>query len=640
MDVQWVTRMAPTKNTFYIIDFDSTFIKNEGLDELARTALQSKKNKDKVLSEIQELTKMGMDGRLSFDKSLAMRLSLLQAKKTHVIETAKRLKKGISKSIRENKIFFLENASHIYIVSGGFRELIIPVVQSYGIQADHVVANTFQYDKNGYVIGCDLDNPLAHARGKAQAIRKLKLKGNVIVIGDGYTDYEVRKLGVATKFIAFSENVLRDIVVNKADYVAANFDEALYHLGIRASHSYPKNRIKVVLFENIDNLAVQKFEKEGYTVEYHKKSLADDELINTIKDAQIIGVRSKTILDIHILEQCRHLHVVGSFCIGTDKIDLPYAGNRGIAVFNAPFSNTRSVVELVMGEIIMLSRNIFEKTKMLHAGVWDKSVAEAHEIRGKKLGIVGYGNIGSQLSIMAESLGMEVYYYDIADKLALGNAKKCSSLRELLKIADVVTIHVDGRSENRGFIGRREFGWMKRGAYFINTSRGIVVDIESLVEALAMGNVRNVAIDVYPTEPGANGYPFSSPLQKQPNVILTPHIAGPTVESQRNTAEYVSTKVIEYMNTGNTSMCLSLPQIYLTPQGNTHRILHIHQNVPGVLAQINKQISIFGANIEGQHLKTKDDVGYLIMDVNKKHDEGLISKLRSIKETIKLRMLY
>jgi len=632
--------MAQDKNTYYIIDFDSTFIKNEGLDELARTALKNKKNTSKILVEIHELTKLGMDGKLSFDKSLTMRLSLLQAKKTHVIETAKILKKSISKSIKENKRFFHENASHIYIVSGGFRELIIPVVQNFGIHADHVIANTFVYDKKGNVVGCDTDNPLVRKGGKLKVIRNLHLKGNVIVIGDGYTDYEVKKYGAATKFIAFSENVLRDIVANKADHVAPNFDEALYHLGIRASHSYPKNRIKAVLFENIDNLAVQQFEKEGYAVEYYKKSLPKEELIPAVANAQIIGVRSKTVLSEDVLKNSKHVHVVGAFCIGTDKIDIRSSAIRGIAVFNAPYSNTRSVVELVMAEIFMMHRNIVEKSNQLHAGIWDKSVGASHEIRGKKLGIVGYGNIGSQLSIMAESLCMEVYYFDIADKLALGNAKKCSSLRELLKIADVVSVHVDGRTENRGLIGRKEFAWMRKGAYFINASRGNIVDIDSLVAAMSSGQIRNVAIDVFPTEPSANGDRFTSPLLNYPNAILTPHIAGSTVESQRNIAEYVSTKIIDYINTGNTNMCLSLPQISLTSQGNTHRILHIHRNVPGVLAQINKHISTFGANIEGQHLKTKDDVGYLIMDVNTKYDEGLISKLRSIKETIKLRMLY
>ena len=319
---------------------------------------------------------------------------------------------------------------------------------------------------------------------------------------------------------------------------------------------------------------------------------------------------------------------------------LTEATRQGIAVFNAPFSNTRSVVELTIGAIIMLSRRAFEKSSLLHRGEWDKSAKGACEVRGKTLGLVGYGNIGSQLSVLAEAMGMRVLYFDLDEKLTLGNAARAASLEELLGAADYVSLHTDGRAENEGLFGSREFGAMKPGSFFINYARGKLVDLEALKSALESDHLAGAAVDVFPSEPSANGPGFSSPLQGVKNVILTPHIGGSTSEAQRNIAEFVAQKLVDYVNTGATAGCVNLPQIALPPQVGAHRFLHIHKNVPGVMAQINRIIADTDCNVEGQYLKTNEQVGYVITDVDKAYDNRLVEALKGIEETIRFRVLY
>jgi len=408
----------------------------------------------------------------------------------------------------------------------------------------------------------------------------------------------------------------------------------------RQTTSYPKSKIKVLLLENISQKAVVKFEKEGYPVEYFEKSLDEKNLQKKIKDTFILGIRSKTEITPHVLEKAPKLLTVGAFCIGTNQIDLITAAKRGVAVFNAPYSNTRSVVELVLGEIIMLARGVMEKNNKLHSGDWDKSAKGSVEVRGKTLGIIGYGNIGSQLSVLAENLGMKVYFYDIVEKLALGNAKKCLTLKELLKISDFVSVHVDGRPENKNLIGQREFQQMKNGVCFLNASRGSIVDIEALTAFLKNAKIKAAAIDVFPKEPKAKGEKFVSSLQKFPNVILTPHVAGSTIEAQNNIAEFVSDKIIEYINTGSSFLSVNLPNIQLPKSKKFNRLLHLHENVPGILAQINSVLARYKINIEGQYLKTNEYVGYVITDVNKKYDPKVLTELKKIRNTIRFRVLY
>jgi D-3-phosphoglycerate dehydrogenase len=331
---------------------------------------------------------------------------------------------------------------------------------------------------------------------------------------------------------------------------------------------------------------------------------------------------------------------VGAFCIGTNQVDLAECENRGIAVFNAPYSNTRSVVELSIGLMVMLTRNIFEKSSKMHAGVWDKSATNSFEIRGKKIGLVGYGNIGTQISVIAEALGMEVYFYDAVDKLALGNAKKCKSLKELFGLADFVSLHVDGRKSNTNIIGAQEFSWMKDNVIFLNLSRGHVVDIEALVAAIKSGKVWGAAVDVFPYEPKTNDEEFINELRGLPNVILTPHIGGSTEEAQANIGEFVPAKLLQFMNNGSTYGSVNFPELQLPPLENAHRLLHIHHNMPGILAQINNVFAKYQVNIIGQYLKTTEKTGYVITDVAKEYSEEIVNELKLIDNTIKFRMLY
>jgi len=404
--------------------------------------------------------------------------------------------------------------------------------------------------------------------------------------------------------------------------------------------SFPKNKIKVLLLENIHPRAQHIFELEGYDVSVVRSAVSEIELIRRLKGVRILGIRSQTRITGRVAESAKKLWAIGAFCIGINQIDLESCQKRGIAVFNAPFSNTRSVVELVMSEIIMLMRQIIPKNEKLHQGIWEKTATGNHEVRGKKLGIIGYGNIGSQLSILAEIFGMQVCYYDIAEKLTLGNAQKCKSLDELLKKSDVVSIHVDGSARNTNLIGAEELGKMKKSAALINASRGFVVDIPALVSALKKKRLSGAAIDVFPQEPGTRFDGFKTELQGLPNVILTPHIGGSTEEAQQSIAGFVPENIIRYMNSGNSDLSVNFPQLNLPLQRNTHRFIHIHENTPGVLAEINRIFGGHSINILGQYLKTHENIGVVISDTGKKYDRNIIQDLKSVRHTIKFRVLY
>ena len=624
----------------FIFDFDSTFIQVEALDVLCEIIYENNSNGQQVLSEIQRLTNLGMEGKLSLKESLTQRIELLQANRDHLRAVIEALRHKVSNSVIRNRSFFKQHADDIYIISNGFKEIIIPIVQEYGIKPEHVLANTFRFDHNGKIIGFDEKDELCENKGKVLKIKSLNLKGEVIMIGDGYTDYETLQGGAATKFYAFTENVSRAVVVEKADRLAPSLDEILYDLSYKASVSYPKNRISVLLLENVHPDAVRIFEQEGYSVETVKGSLSEDELCKRIKDVSILGIRSKTQITPRILDCANKLHAIGTFCIGTNQVNLDECSKRGIAVFNAPYSNTRSVVELALGEMIMLIRNTFVKSTKMHQGIWDKSANNSVEIRGKNLGIVGYGSIGAQFSVIAEALGMKVYFYDVIDKLALGNAKKCSSLQELLALSDVVTLHVDGRKQNANLINETSFEQMKDGVVFLNLSRGHVVDLSALIKNLKSGKVRGAAVDVFPEEPASNDEPFISELCGLPNVILTPHIGGSTEEAQLDIGNYVARKIIQYINTGSTFGSVNLPEIQLPEFQSAHRIMHIHENVKGILAQINNILLEYDNNIVGQYLKTNENMGYVITDIDNFHNTDLEKRLKDIPNTIRYRILY
>ena len=404
--------------------------------------------------------------------------------------------------------------------------------------------------------------------------------------------------------------------------------------------SYPKEKINVLLLENVDEVARKTFVEEGYNVETISSSLNEKELIEKIKKVSIIGIRSKTILNKKILSNAKRLLVIGAFCIGTNQIDLDFTKKKGIIVFNAPYSNTRSVVEIVIGQIILLIRNIVEKNNQMHKGIWKKNSNNSYEIRNKVLGIIGYGNIGSQLSIIAESIGMKVIYYDKKEKLSLGNAKKYKSLNQLIKASNILSIHVDGKKENTNLIDKNEFNIMNKGTILINYSRGNVINISELKKYILSGKIFGAAIDVFPKEPENNNQKFTSKLIGLPNTILTPHIGGSTKEAQKNIGTFVPNKIIDFINTGASSNSVNFPSLVLPELQNAHRFIHIHKNIPNVMLKINKILSEFEVNILGQYLKTNDKIGYVITDINKKYNKNVIKRLKDIKGTIKLRVLY
>jgi D-3-phosphoglycerate dehydrogenase len=397
--------------------------------------------------------------------------------------------------------------------------------------------------------------------------------------------------------------------------------------------------MRALLLENIHPDGVRLLTERGIGVESVAGALDEDELIAALPGVQLLGIRSKTNVTRRVLEAAPDLLAVGAFCIGTNQIDLAASADRGTVVFNAPFSNTRSVVELVLAEIIALARRLTEKNSAMHAGVWDKSAKGAHEVRGRTLGIVGYGNIGSQLSVVAESLGMRVYFYDVADKLALGNAQRCDSLEELLAVAETVTLHVDGRPGNAGLFGAEQFARMRPRSLFLNLCRGIVVDHEALREHLLSGHLAGAAVDVFAEEPKAAGDPFVSSLQGLPNVILTPHVGGSTEEAQQDIGRFVAGKLADFADHGNTSMSVNLPQVVTEPAAGRARVLHVHRNVPGVLATVNGVLADSRVNIERQSLSTRGDLGYVITDVAGELSPELLDKLESLPETVRLRVL-
>jgi D-3-phosphoglycerate dehydrogenase / 2-oxoglutarate reductase len=396
--------------------------------------------------------------------------------------------------------------------------------------------------------------------------------------------------------------------------------------------------MKALLLENIHPDAERLLGERGIEVSSVKGALDEAELRSALPGVQLLGIRSKTNVTRAVLDASPDLLAIGAFCIGTNQIDVRAASENGTAVFNAPFSNTRSVVELVIAEIISLARHLTDKNAAMHDGVWDKSAKGAHEVRGRTLGIVGYGNIGSQLSVVAEALGMRVLFYDVADKLALGNARRCDSLDELLAEAETVSLHVDGRPGNAGLFGAAEFAKMRPRSLFLNLCRGIVVDHEALRDHLVSGHIAGAALDVFAEEPKSAGDRFSSSLQGIPNVILTPHIGGSTEEAQQDIGRFVAGKLRDYAASGTSTMSVNLPQVQTDDGARRSRILHVHHNVPGVLATVNGVLADFGVNIESQVLSTRADLGYVVTDVGGQLSPEVIDKLRGLYETVRLRV--
>ena len=405
--------------------------------------------------------------------------------------------------------------------------------------------------------------------------------------------------------------------------------------------SLDKSKIKFLLLEGVHQSAVDVLQAAGYTnIEYHKKALDGDELKNAIKDAHFIGIRSRTFLTEEVLAHANKLIAIGCFCIGTNQVNLEAAKARGIPVFNAPFSNTRSVAELVLGEILLLMRNIPQANAEVHRGIWNKSAVGSHEVRGKKLGIIGYGHIGSQLSIVAEALGMHVYFYDIENKLPLGNAKQVRTLEDLLSSCDIISLHVPENASTKNLISAERIAQLKKDSILINAARGTVVDIDALAEALEKGHIRGAAIDVFPEEPASINEEFVSPLRRFDNVLLTPHIGGSTAEAQENIGSEVAGKFVKYSDNGSTLSSVNFPEVSLPEHIGTKRLLHIHENRPGILTKLNQIFVEANINIAAQYLQTDPKIGYVVVDVEAEDSNNLLAKLKEIDGTIRARVLF
>jgi D-3-phosphoglycerate dehydrogenase len=405
--------------------------------------------------------------------------------------------------------------------------------------------------------------------------------------------------------------------------------------------SYPKSKLNILLLENVNTEAVAVFRHYGYSSITHlKASLTEDELLSKIADVHILGIRSKTQITAPVLDAAKKLLAIGCFCIGTNQVDLVTAMRKGVVVFNAPYSNTRSVAELVIGAAIMLIRRVPDKNKLAHQGIWMKDSSNSHELRGKTLGIIGYGNIGSQVSVLAEAMGMRVIYYDSQRRLPLGNAHAAESMEAVLQAADIVTLHVPADGSTDSIINKAVLERCKKGTILINYARGEVLDIDAVKWALKEGILSGAAVDVFRDEPVKNNDPFSCVLQNMENVLLTPHVGGSTEEAQVNIGTDVSNKLVQFIETGTTSGSHTVPELSLPVMEHTHRVLHIHRNVPGVLSEINSQMSNNGINILGQYLKTNQEIGYVVLDIEQEVARDAAELLKHVKETIKVRLLY
>ncbi len=638
-----------------IFDFDSTLINAEGNELLIAHALGRLPEKEKAekLEQMQTLTRQCTNGEIPLTKAMSGRYALTQLEAEDVDAVSKAIVDTINPKIKEALDALRARDKNIFVYSTSPEQVVLPVTDALGITRENVFTTHLQTKDDGTILGIQEDGPLCMTLGKVYVSEQLKsqerLTGPTAIIGDGVTDLAVKKNGIAEMFVYYAGTIDREDIRLQADFTIDNFDQLLPLLssteeyqpqakdaGLSDEDLHTPN---VFLLENVHNIAIERLNSAQYNVASYQPAWSEQELIEKALHANVMGIRSKTKLTANVLNHLKDLWVIGAFCIGTNQIDLETATAAGIPVFNAPYSNTRSVAELVVGETIMLMRRTFEKSAAAHSGKWLKQADGCSEIRGKTVGIVGYGHIGSQVSIMLENLGMTVLFHDIVDKLPLGNAQKVNDLYDLLERSDVVTLHVPDTLDTRGLIGEKELVRMKRGSYLINASRGRVVDIEPLHKLLEYGHIAGAAVDVFPAEPASTEEAFQSPLQGMPNVILTPHIGGSTLEAQENIARYVSEKMISFVKTGSTMGSVNFPEVELPRVDNTHRILHIHKNVPGVLAKINSVFARRNINVEGQILQTRDTIGYLIVDVDRDVSHQVFEIMKHITETVQVRRI-
>ncbi len=642
-----------------IFDFDSTLIQTEGVELILQQALQrlDEKTRTSRLSKLNQITYLADIGETPMTEALHQRFDLAEVSKEDVLAAAARVQEALSPKVVETFAALQAAGKRIFIFSTGSDELVRPITRMLHVDDDHVFTNQLLYDFKGMVTGFNEKNPLFLSVGKGYIVEQLmndgRLPGGSAVVGNGASDLAIRKNNIARMFVYFTNSRPNEEIRRQADFVVDRFDQLLplFFSEDELSNEkmqvlYEQNGIveamgkpNILLLENIHEEAVKKLQREGLEPRQRKNALRSEELSTEAADANILGIRSQTHVTAKNISALNNLWAIGAFCIGTNQIDLEAAADAGIPVFNAPYSNTRSVAELVVGEIIMLMRRIPEKNQAAHSGQWMKSAAGCTEIRSKTVGIIGYGHIGSQVSVLLENLGMSVCFHDIVDKLPLGNAKSAAGLDDLLEQADVITLHVPDTPETRNLMGPEQIQHMKKGAFLINSSRGKVVDLAALRAALDSGHISGAAIDVFPEEPDKSQDRFTSPLQGAQNVILTPHIGGSTQEAQVNIASYVSDKLLRFIQTGATTGSVNFPEVELARVANTHRILHIHHNVPGVLAKINSVFARRNINVAGQMLQTKDAIGYLIVDVDQQVSDQVLDLMGHITETIKVRKI-
>ena len=594
---------------WFIIDFDSTFTQVEAMEELAAISLKNDPEKEAIIEQIKHLTDLAMDGKMPFNKSLKARIALLSAKKYHLNMLVNRLRKKVSPSFARNKEFFKKYQGRVLIVSGGFKEFIAPVVKSFFIEEDCIYANTFIYDKKNNIIGSDEENPLAQEGGKVKLLKQLKLKGQVIAIGDGYTDYQMRESGMAEQFFAFTENIARERVLAKADYIAPSLDEILYKMKLPMALSYPKSRINAVLLGKETFATEPYFKLEGYNV--IKRETLTNKALADLKNASIIVSSLKQeITGLNNFPKLISLAVWGN---NNQQFNESIAQQMAVPIFSSPYANTRSVVELGLGFMFQLSRQTNT------------------ELRGKKIGIIGYGNAGSLMGVLAQNLAMDVLYFDEKDRAPLGNAIACKSVTDLLKKSNYVVLL---QSKNTGTIlAEKELKQMQPNACLINLSYDDSVEVQAALKLVQQKKLFGFAMDFQQEE---------KYLKLKPNsqIIATLNQRNNTLETQQNIASFTSEKIIQYINTGNISRSLNFPDIQLPALQGSHRFIHIHKNKPGLLAKINAILAKHKINITGQYLKTNETLGYVITDVSKKYDNEVINELKKIEATIKFRVIY
>lgn len=594
---------------WFIIDFDSTFTQVEAMEELAAISLKNDPEKEAIIEQIKHLTDLAMDGKMPFSKSLKARIALLSAKKYHINMLVNKLRKKVSPSFARNKEFFKKYQGRVLIVSGGFKEFIAPVVKSFFIEEDCIYANTFIYDKKNNIIGSDEENPLAQEGGKVKLLKQLKLKGQVIAIGDGYTDYQMRESGMAEQFFAFTENIARERVLAKADYIAPSLDEILYKMKLPMALSYPKSRINAVLLGKETFATESYFKLEGYNV-IKRESLTNKAITDLNNASIIVSSLKQEIPNLNTFTKLICLAVWGT---NNDQFNAFIAQQMAVPIFSSPFANTRSVVELGLGFMFQLSRQ------------------SNSELRGKKIGIIGYGNAGSLMGVLAQNLGMDVLYFDEKDRAPLGNAMACKSVIDLLKKSNYVVLL---QSKNAGTIlAERELKQMQTNACLINLSYDNSVSVQTAVKLVQQKKLLGFAMDFQQKENHLK-------IKQNSQIITTLSQRNSTIETQQNIANFTSEKIIQYINTGNISRSLNFPDIQLPALQGSHRFIHIHKNKPGLLAKINAVLAKHKINITGQYLKTNETLGYVITDVAKKYDNEVISELKKIDATIKFRVIY